>query len=99
MNRRLQEGQGMLGHGGKDRMTNTWEGLNGCGKRDGKGSNGPKKGEGTSWSKLKRMGIMGKWIEVGAHLGIGEKLIAGTPSGACWDGWDSWDVQWHFEDK
>jgi hypothetical protein len=39
------------------------------------------------------MGIMGKWIEVGAHLGIGEKLIAGTPSGACWDGWDSWDVQ------
>jgi hypothetical protein len=32
-------------------------------------------------------------------LGIGEKLIAGTPSGACWDGWDSWDVQWHFEDK
>jgi hypothetical protein len=44
------------------------------------------------------MGMMGKWIEVGAHLGIGEKLTFDSPSNACWDNWDNWDVWRHFGD-
>jgi hypothetical protein len=29
--------------------------------------------------------MMGRWIEARAHLGIREKLIFGSPSGAYWD--------------
>jgi hypothetical protein len=35
------------------------------------------------------MGMMGGWIEARAHLGIREKLIFGSPSGAYWDGWNN----------
>ncbi len=45
----------------------------------------PKKGEGTGQGKLGGMGMIGKWIEVGAHLGIGEILIVDSPLSACWD--------------
>ncbi len=43
--------------------------------------------------------MMGRWIEVLAHLGIGEKLIDYSPSGASWDGWDSWDIWRCFGDE
>ncbi len=33
--------------------------------------------------------MMGGWMEVGAQLGIGAKLTAGSPSGACYEGWDA----------
>ncbi len=64
----------------------------GCGEWDEKQADGPKKGEGTGQGKLGWMGMMGKWIEVGAHLGIMEKLTSNSPSSACWDGWDNWDA-------
>jgi hypothetical protein len=35
----------------------------------------PKKDEVISQSKLRGMGMMGKWMEVGTQLGIGIKLI------------------------
>ncbi len=35
----------------------------------------PRKDEVISRNKLRGMGIMGKWMEVGAQLGIGIKLI------------------------
>jgi len=31
------------------------------------------------------MGMMGGWMEVGAHLSIGIKLTTGSPSDAYWD--------------
>jgi hypothetical protein len=34
------------------------------------------------------MGMLGEWMEVGTHLGIGVKLIVGSPLGAYWDGWN-----------
>jgi hypothetical protein len=37
--------------------------------------NEPRKDEVINQSKLGRMGMMGGWIEVGAQLGIGIKLI------------------------
>ncbi len=75
----------MWGRGG---TTNKGEALSGCGEQDGKGANKPKKGEGIGWSKLKKMGMLGEWMEVGTHLGIGVKLIVGSPLGAYWDGWN-----------
>jgi hypothetical protein len=78
----------MRGHGGKDRTTNIGEALSGCGEQDRKGVDGPKEGEGISQSKLERMGMMGKWMEAETHLGIGVKLIVGSPLGAYWDGWN-----------
>jgi hypothetical protein len=52
-------------------MTNIEEVFCGCGKQKGKKANGPKKDEGTSQSKLGRMGMMGRWMEVRAQLGVG----------------------------
>jgi hypothetical protein len=61
-----------------------------------KGANGPRKGEGISQGKQKGMEMMGKWMEVGTHLGIKVKLTVGFPSSACWDGWDA---QQHFGNR
>ncbi len=64
----------------------TWKALNGCGERDEKGVDEPKEGEGTSRDKLGGMRMMGGWIEVESHLGIGKSLHNGTigfPLGAC----------------
>jgi hypothetical protein len=49
----------MWGRRGKDCTTNTRETRSGCGKQDGKGANGCRKGEGTSGGKLRGMGMMG----------------------------------------
>ncbi len=57
--------------------------LNGHCGRSGKSANGPKEDERTSQSKLKRVGMMGGWMEAGAQLGIGVKLIICFPLGAC----------------
>jgi hypothetical protein len=62
------------------------EASNGYGEQDRKGANGPRKGEGTSQGKLGGMAMMGGWMEGGAHLGIGVKLITNFPSSAYWDG-------------
>jgi len=40
--------------------------LSGCGEQGGKRVDEPKEDEGTSQSKLKGMGMMGKWIEIRA---------------------------------
>jgi hypothetical protein len=45
-------------------------------------ANGPKKDEGTSLNKLGRVGMMGGWMEAGAHPSIGVKLIISFPSSA-----------------
>jgi hypothetical protein len=60
--------------------------FNGHGGWSGKSANGPKEGEKTSWSKLRRMGMMGGWMETRTQLGIGVKLISCSPLGACWEG-------------
>jgi len=39
-------------------------------KLGGKGANRPKEDEGISHNKLKRMGMMGRWMEVETQLGI-----------------------------
>jgi len=51
-------------------MTNIEEVFCGCGQQKGKKVNGPKKDEGTSRSKLGRMGMMGRWMEARAQLGV-----------------------------
>ncbi len=53
------------------------------GKQTRKKANKPWENEGIGWSRLKGMGIMARWIEVGAHLGIGVKMITSSPLGAC----------------
>jgi hypothetical protein len=73
-------------------MIDTREARNGCGERHIKWANRPKKGERISQGKLGWMGMMGKWIKVGVHFGIMEKLTTDSLSNACWDGWDKWDV-------
>jgi hypothetical protein len=65
LNRWLQKGQGTWGCQGENRTTNTREAPNGCGEQGGKGASGPRKDEGISQSKLRRMGTMGGWMEVG----------------------------------
>ncbi len=82
LNIQLQEGQGMRGYKGEDHLTNTINFFRECGERDGKGANRCKKGEGTTWGKLWGMGMMGRWIEAKAHLGIEEKLITSSSYGA-----------------
>jgi len=42
-----------------------------CGKWNKKGVNGLKEGERITWGKLKRMGMMGRWMEARAHMGKG----------------------------
>jgi hypothetical protein len=67
---------------GEDCMTDIRKTPNGCnewGKK--KRVNGPKKDEGTSHNKLRGMGMMGEWMEVGTHLGIGVELTISFPSG------------------
>jgi hypothetical protein len=54
-------------------MTNTKEVCNGCGGRSEIRSMNQKKDEIISRSKLGRMGMMVRWKEVGAQLGIGIK--------------------------
>jgi hypothetical protein len=58
----------MQGHGREDHMTDMGEVLNGCGKQDGMKVDKPKEDEGIGRGKLRRMGMMGRWIEVGTHL-------------------------------
>jgi hypothetical protein len=86
LNRWQQKGQGTWSQRRKDCMTNIGKILNGCGKWGGKMANGPKKDEGTSWNKLRRVGMMGGWMEVGAHPSIRVKLTISFPSSACWKG-------------
>jgi hypothetical protein len=47
-------------------MVDIREALNGCGGEGGKRVDRPKEDEGTVRSKLKGMGMMGKWMEVRA---------------------------------
>jgi hypothetical protein len=63
-------------------MTDTKETLSGCGEQGGKGANRPRKDEKTSQNKLRRMGMMGGWMEDGTQLGIRVKLIISSPSRA-----------------
>jgi hypothetical protein len=79
----------MQGHRGEECTIDTRKALSGCGKRNGKGVNGPKKGEGTNQGKLRGMGLMCKWMEVGAHLSKRVKLTPSSPSNACWDSSDA----------
>ncbi len=67
---------------------NTGKTFNGCGEQGGKGANRPRKDEGTSHSKLRRMGTMGEWMEAKTQLGIRVKLITSSPLGACWEAWE-----------
>ncbi len=46
-----------------DRMIDIGEAPNGYGGWSGKRANEPRKDEGTCRSKLKNLGIMGKWME------------------------------------
>jgi len=62
LNKQLQKGQGKQGRKGEDRMTDIRRTLCGCGKQNGKWVDKPKEGEGTGRSKLRRMGMMSKWI-------------------------------------
>jgi hypothetical protein len=79
LNRWLQKGQGTWGHARKDHMTNIRKIHSGCGKRSKKGADEPRDNERTSWSKLKGMEMMGKWIGVGTQLGTGVKLSTSSP--------------------
>jgi hypothetical protein len=81
LNKQSQEGQGMQGCIRKDHTTDAREAPNGCDEWDGKGVNKPIEGEGTGRGKLRGMGMIGRWMEVGAHLGIKIKLTIGSPSG------------------
>ncbi len=96
LNKWLQKGQGIHGCGGEDYMTDTRETPSGCDEQGGNRADGLKEDERISWSKLRRMGMIGEWMEVEAQLGIGVKLITNFPSSACWEGWDAW---WCFGDK
>jgi len=66
----------MRGRIREDYTTNTKKTPNGCGEWDKKGANRLKKGEGSGW-KLKKLGMMGRWMEAKAHMGIGVKLTTG----------------------
>jgi hypothetical protein len=55
----------------------------GCGERNGNGANGPREGEGIGQGKQGGMGMMGGWMEAKTYLGIGVKLIVGSPFNAC----------------
>jgi hypothetical protein len=79
----------MWGREREDRMIDTGKAPSGCGEWDVKGADRPKKCEGIGRGKLGGMGMMGGWIEAKAHMGIGEKLIIGSPLSACWDNWDN----------
>lgn len=46
----------------------------------------PRENEGISQSRLEGMGMMGRWIEVGAQLCIIVKLTTISPLGACEEG-------------
>lgn len=72
----------MWGHEGEDCMINIRKAPSGCGEWDGKKVGGTKMGEGISRSKLRRMGMMGEWMEVRTRLGIGVKLTIAFPLGA-----------------
>ncbi len=87
----------MQGHKGMDHMMDIREVFNGCGERSEvkKKANKPRKNEGTNQSKLGGIGMMGKWMEVGAQLGIGVKLTINFPSNVCYESWDAW---LHFGD-
>jgi hypothetical protein len=50
-----------------------------------KRANGPKKDEGTCRSKLIRMGMMDKWMEAKAQLGVGVKLAINFSLCAYWE--------------
>jgi hypothetical protein len=63
-------------------MMDAREAFCGCGERDRKRANEPKEGEGIGQGELRRMGMMGEWMEIGAHMGIGVTLIASSPSNA-----------------
>ncbi len=54
-------------------MMDTRKILNGCGKEGEKWADGLKEDEGTSQTKLRRMGMMGEWMEVGSQLNIKDK--------------------------
>ncbi len=58
-----------------------------------RGTNRPKKGERSGQNKLRKMGMMGGWMEAKAHMSIKVKLTAGTRY------WDNWDAQQRFEDR
>jgi len=64
LNRWLQEGQVMQGHKGEDLITNIGKSPSGCGRRGEKKANELREDEGIGWSKLGRIGMMGKWMEV-----------------------------------
>jgi hypothetical protein len=96
LNKQPQDRQGMLSHGWKDHMMNTRKFPNGCGKWGRKRVHRLGEDEGIGQSKLRAMGMMGKWMEVGTKLGIGVKQPISFPLGACWEGSDDWR---HFGDK
>jgi hypothetical protein len=71
----------MWGHEGEDCVTDIGKALSGCGGRGEKRLGGLRKDEGTSQSKLRGMGMMGKWMETRTQLAIRIMLIIGFPSG------------------
>jgi hypothetical protein len=54
----------------EDHTTNIEKTPSGCGGWSGKSVDELEKDEGTGWSKLGRIGMMGEWMEVGTHLCI-----------------------------
>jgi hypothetical protein len=62
-------------------MTDIRKVLNGCGKQSEKGPDTPREDEKTGWSKLRRMGMMGRWMEAGTQLGIRVKPTSGFTLG------------------
>jgi hypothetical protein len=81
LNRQPQKGQGMQGHGRNNCTMNAREAFSGCGRRGWKRADGPNEDEGIGQSKLRRMGMMGGWMEVKIQLGTRVKLTIGSPLG------------------
>jgi hypothetical protein len=63
LNRQPQKGQRTQGCRREDCMMDTRKTLNGCGGQGKKRADKPREDEGTNWSKLKGMGMMGEWME------------------------------------
>lgn len=80
----------MQGYKGIDHMMDIRKTPSGCGKWGENKANEPRKDEGTDQSKLGGMGMMGGWMEDGAHLGIGVKLTISFPLCACYKGRNAW---------
>jgi hypothetical protein len=62
-------------------MTDIGKKFSGGGKRSEKRANEPKDDERIGWSKLRRMGMMSRWMETIKQLGIGVNLTIGSPLG------------------